>query len=63
LSDHELETLNLIVSGKNNPEIALNLHITEGNVKFNISNISVKLEVRNRTQAVLAAIKRGIVQF
>ncbi len=63
LSDRELETLNLIVSGKNNQEIALNLHITEGTVKFHVSNIFVKLEVHNRTQAVLAGIKRGIVQF
>jgi two-component system, NarL family, response regulator len=63
LSDRELETLNLIVSGKNNPEIALNLHITEGTVKFHISNIFVKLEVHNRTQAVLAAIKLGIIQL
>jgi two-component system, NarL family, response regulator len=62
-SDRELETLQLITNGKSNREIAATLHITEGTVKFHVNNILAKLEVRDRTQAVLAVMKLGIFNF
>ncbi|NJL64126.1 MAG: response regulator transcription factor [Methylacidiphilales bacterium] len=63
LSDRELETLQLIAKGKSNQEIATILHITEGTVKFHVNNILAKLQVRDRTQAVLTVMNRGILDF
>lgn len=63
LSDRELEVLDLIAKGKSNQQIATALFITEGTVKFHVNNILSKLGVNDRTQAALAAIKRGIVEF
>jgi two-component system, NarL family, response regulator len=63
LSDRELETLQLITNGKSNQEIATTLYITEGTVKFHVNNILAKLQVRDRTQAVVAVMKQGILDF
>ncbi|NJL09680.1 MAG: response regulator transcription factor [Calothrix sp. SM1_7_51] len=63
LSDRESEVLYLMAAGKSNLEIAETLFITEGTVKFHVNNIFGKLSVIDRTQAVIAAIKRGIVKF
>ncbi|SKB11135.1 Uncharacterized transcriptional regulatory protein YxjL [Planktothrix sp. PCC 11201] len=60
LSDRELDVIRLIVAGKSNPEISLILHITESTVKFHVNNIFGKLNVNDRTQAALVALKRGI---
>lgn len=61
LSDRELEVLQHIAQGKNNSDIATVLGISEGTIKFHITNIFSKLGVSDRTQAVLVAIKRGLV--
>lgn len=63
LSDRELEVIRLIVTGKCNHEISQILHITESTVKFHINNILGKLGVSDRTQAAIAALKRGIVSL
>jgi two-component system, NarL family, response regulator len=63
LSDRELEVIRLIVSGKSNHEISTSLHISESTVKFHINNILGKLGVSDRTQAAIAALKRGIVKI
>lgn len=63
LSTRELEILQLITNGKRNHEIATTLYVTEGTVKFHVTKILDKLEVNDRTQAVLTAIKSGIVSF
>ncbi len=60
LSGREQEVLGLIAQGKSNQEIATELSIIEGTVKFHINNIFSKLGVSDRTQATLVAIKRGI---
>ena len=60
LSSREQEVLRLIAQGKSNQEIAAELNIIEGTVKFHINNIFSKLGVSDRTQATLVAIKRGI---
>ncbi|MEB3355290.1 MAG: response regulator transcription factor [Synechococcales bacterium] len=61
LSDRESEVLQLMSQGKSNQEIAADLFVSEGTVKFHINNIYNKLKVKDRAQAVLTAIKRGIV--
>lgn len=63
LSNRELGVLALIGKGKSNKEIASALHLVEGTVKVHVTNILSKLGVADRTQAVLAAVKRGILQL
>ena len=61
LTEREQEVLHLLVQGRSNKEIALTLHIVEDTVKTHVHHILVKLKVESRTQAVLAAMRLGIV--
>jgi len=61
LSEREIELLGLIASGSSNKEIADTLFITEGTVKNHITHILGKLNVRDRTQAVLKAKEIGLI--
>ncbi|HWP44022.1 MAG TPA: response regulator transcription factor [Blastocatellia bacterium] len=63
LTPRELEVLKLIVKGKSNKEIAAELFVTEGTVKIHVNNLLSKLGVSDRTQAVTAALQRGIVHL
>lgn len=63
LSDREREVVQLMAKGMSNQEIALKLNITEGTVKFHVNNILSKLQVHDRTQAVIVALKRGIASL
>jgi DNA-binding NarL/FixJ family response regulator len=63
LSDRELEIVHLMAAGKSTQEISAALSIAESTVKFHINNILSKLGVNDRTQAVIAAVKRGIVNI
>lgn len=63
LSPRELDVLRLVVHGKRNKEIAAALDISEGTVKIHVSSILTKLGVFDRTEAVSAALQRGIVQL
>ena len=61
LSDRELEVLRLIAIGKDNAEIARELFISPKTVKNHISNILMKLQIENRIQAAVYAVRSGIV--
>jgi two-component system, NarL family, response regulator len=61
LSDRELEVLRLIEQGMSNLDIATALTIGESTVKSHVNRILRKLGVSDRTQAVIVAVKRGIV--
>jgi DNA-binding NarL/FixJ family response regulator len=61
LTDRELEVLRALARGLSNREIAEQLVITEGTVKNHVSNLIAKLEVRDRTQAVLKAQELGLI--
>jgi two-component system, NarL family, response regulator len=61
LTARELEILNLIAGGKANQEIAALLNITSGTVRVHVHTILQKLEVRDRTQAAVLAIQKGLV--
>lgn len=63
LSDRELEVLQLITMGKSTQVISKALHITERTVNFHINHILSKLDVEDRTQAVIVALRRGIVSL
>jgi two-component system NarL family response regulator len=63
LSDRELEVLQLVGQGMNNQEISTALKISESTVKTHINRILSKLEVKDRTQAAIIALKRGIASL
>jgi DNA-binding NarL/FixJ family response regulator len=60
LTKRELEVLGEIARGKSNKEIAASLFITEKTVKTHVSNILSKLQLQDRTQAALYAVKHGL---
>lgn len=61
LSRRELDVLGLMVRGLKNKEIAVELYITERTVKAHVSSILEKLDVADRTAAVVVAVKRGLI--
>jgi DNA-binding NarL/FixJ family response regulator len=63
LSAREREVLNLIVRGQSNKEIATELGITESTVKCHVSVILMRLNVSDRTQAVVTALRRGLAHL
>ena len=63
LSSREIEVLKLVCSGLKNKEIGDSLKLVESTVKVHLANIFMKLGVSDRTQAVLAGIRRGIIQL
>ena len=63
LTHKELEVLRLIAAGNANKKIAAHLAISEESVKSRVKNILDKLGARDRTHAVTAALKRGIVDL
>jgi DNA-binding NarL/FixJ family response regulator len=63
LSPREQEVLHLLVNGKSNKEIASQLGITNATVKCHVSTILMRLNVSDRTQAVVAALQRGLVHL
>lgn len=63
LSSREREVLSLLVRGKSNREIAQELSIKEATVKSHVSVILMRLNVTDRTQAVIAALQRGLAHL
>ena len=61
LSDREIQVLKLIANGHDNAQIAAELHISPKTVKNHISNILMKLQIDNRIQAAVYAVRSGIV--
>lgn len=62
LTEREMEILLLVTQGKTNQEIADELFIALKTVKVHVSNVLGKLEVQDRTQAVIYAFKHDLVQ-
>lgn len=63
LSTREMEVLQLLMSGKKNKDIANLLGITEATVKSHVSAILMRLNVSDRTEAVVTALRRGLVHL
>ena len=63
LSDRELEVLQLVAQGMSNLEISTALSISESTVKSHINRVLSKLGVKDRTQATIIALKRGITSL
>jgi len=60
LSDREIQVLKLIANGTDNAQIAAELHISPKTVKNHISNILMKLQIENRIQAAVYAVRSGL---
>ena len=63
LTPREMEVLQLVAKGCSNKEIATALHVVEGTIKIHVTNLLAKLGVSDRTQALVMAVKRGIIQI
>jgi DNA-binding NarL/FixJ family response regulator len=61
LTPRELEVLKLLSRGVDNPGIARTLHLSQHTVKNHVSSILVKLQVENRLQAAVRAVRSGLV--
>jgi len=62
LSERELDVLRLIAIGQTNGEIANSLSLSEGTVRNYVSGILTKLEVSDRTQAAVMALRHGLTE-
>jgi DNA-binding NarL/FixJ family response regulator len=60
LTGREVDVLRLISRGLSNAEIAAKLHLSEGTVRNHVSTIFAKLDVADRTQAAILAIRHGL---
>ena len=63
LSRREIEVLHLLADGRSNRDISDMLFISEKTVKNHVSSVLRKMEVNDRTQAVVDAIRRGWVEI
>lgn len=63
LSPREMEVLQLLAKGLSNKEIAAKLGLVVGTAKIHVANIFSKLGVSDRTQALVTAVKRGIIDI
>lgn len=63
LSAREVTILELIAEGLSNKEMATHLQLSPETVKFHVSNLIEKLEARDRTHALVIALRRGIMRL
>jgi DNA-binding NarL/FixJ family response regulator len=63
LTPREGEVLTCITRGQSNRDIAQQLHIAEKTVRIHVSSVLEKMGVRDRTQAAIYAIQRGLVHW
>lgn len=61
LSGREIEVLEQVITGATNKQIAETLNITQNTVKIHLRNILEKLQVKNRIQAAVHAVRQGLV--
>jgi two-component system, NarL family, response regulator len=62
LTPRQQEVLTCLALGKSNLEVAATLYISEGTVKAHVKAILAKLDARDRTQAIITAMRRGLVR-
>jgi two-component system NarL family response regulator len=63
LSQREMDVVQLLVKGRSNKEIGSALCISEDTVKAHVKTLFAKLNVRDRTEAAISAIRHGIVHL
>ena len=63
LSEREIEVLQLLADGQSTPEIAGSMFISQKTVKNHLASIYEKIDARDRTHAVIRAVKMGIIKI
>jgi DNA-binding NarL/FixJ family response regulator len=63
LTERETEILKLVAAGRSSKEIGLQLEVSDKTVRNHVSNIYHKLHIHDRAQAVLYAVRKGLVQI
>ena len=63
LTRRELEILKLLASGSANKQLAYKLQISDKTVRNHVSNMYEKLNISDRSQAVMYAVRRGLVEI
>ena len=63
LTPREVEVLRLVADGLSNAQVAERIGRTEGTVKVHLKNILQKLDVKDRTEAVTTALRRGFIRL
>ena len=63
LTDREFDVLRLVAQGLRNKDVAAHLEISDETVHVHLKNIFAKLEVKDRTEAVFVANRRGIIHL
>lgn len=63
LTEREQEVLRQLAMGRTNPEIAVALVVSEETIKTHVGNILTKLQLAHRTQAVIYALKKGLISL
>jgi DNA-binding NarL/FixJ family response regulator len=63
LTAREVEILKLLASGQANKQIAYRLRISEKTVRNHVSNMYMKLQIYDRSQAVLYAVRKGLIEL
>jgi DNA-binding NarL/FixJ family response regulator len=63
LTARELDVLKLLAQGHRNREIADSLGLAEPTVKIHVNNLLRKLQVKDRTEATMVALRRGIIHM
>jgi two-component system NarL family response regulator len=63
LTERELEILKLMATGQANKQIARRLAISEKTVRNHVSHMYEKLQIYDRSQAVLYAVRKGLVEL
>ena len=63
LTARELDVLALLAKGMRNREIAEALHLAEPTIKIHVNNLLRKLEVKDRTEAAVVALRRGLIHL
>ena len=63
LSQREMDVLRLLIKGRSNKEIGSELYVTEDTIKAHLKTLFAKLNVRDRTEAAISAIRHGIVHL
>jgi DNA-binding NarL/FixJ family response regulator len=63
LTAREVEILKLLASGQANKQIAYHLRISEKTVRNHVSNMYAKLQIYDRSQAVLYAVRKGLIEL
>ena len=61
LTEREVEILRIVQTGLSNKDIAARLGLSKSTVQNHLTNVFVKLDVTNRTEAVFQGVKRGLL--